>query len=283
MTLSSLVCFNLLALDKTLAHLPDGVGVTLIINESGRIIDHTAMEYLHQFQEECVRDGRPFELFGIENFYQFTQHSLSARMQDTILIKEQVKQSAREEKMARLAEHKSLEFQSASVSTLNEHGFTYLRRGDDKQEYNAMSGSYLDCDVRLFDYSHTAAPDYYSKHWHTIITLHCPVGQEGNVPDIIIAPGSYLERYLAAFDEIAIADSFADHYRVYSKDASNSLEFLSPELIELLSRQEDVYLEVRNGVMLAFCKDQALADEEGIALLFRLAEIFNGSCNKKLN
>jgi len=58
MTLSSLVCFNLLPLDKLLSSLPPKVGVTLIVTESGRIIDHTAMEYLHQFEEECVRDGR---------------------------------------------------------------------------------------------------------------------------------------------------------------------------------------------------------------------------------
>lgn len=52
-SLGSMVCFNLLPLDRLLASLPANAGVTLIVTESGRIIDHAAMEYLHHFQRCC--------------------------------------------------------------------------------------------------------------------------------------------------------------------------------------------------------------------------------------
>jgi len=285
MTLSSLVCFNLLPLDKLLSSLPPKEGVTLIVSESGRIIDHTAMEYLHQFQEECVRDGRIFELVGVENFFQFTGHSLAARMQDTSLIKEHAQRTEREEEMGRLAEQYSLNFQSMTESTLNVQDFVYLRRGADKQENNIISGELSGCNVRLFDYSHTAAPDYYSKHWHTIITSHCLIASDKNIPDVVITPGHYLERYLVEYDEILLphGDEFAEKYHCYGKGDTDPQSFISPELIAFLVKNEGFYLEIHEGVMLAFRKTHGLESVDEISLLFTLVEIFNASCvNNKL-
>ena len=279
LSLSSIVCFNLLPLDKLLTSLPANAGVTLIVTESGRIIDHTGMEYLHQFQEECVRDGRPFELLGLENFFQFTEHSLSARMQDAILIKEKVKRSEREERMEKLAKRRGLEFLPTVTNILNKEDFVYLRRGDDKQESNVMTGEYLGCKMRLFDYSHTAAPDYYTKHWHTILTARCPF-PAGTVPDFVITPGHYLERYLVQFTEMELPGraDFARTYRLFGQQGRDPTPYISRELVDFLVRHPGFYLEVRNGVMLAFRPEQELASEEDIALLFVLAETFNTTC-----
>jgi len=276
-TLSSVVCFNLLLLDKLLVNLPPNAGVTLIITESGRIIDHTGMEYLHQYQEECIRDKRAFELLGLENFIQFTNHSLSARMQDVILVKEKAKSTEREVQLETLAERWGLELQLATTSILNEHDFVYLRRGSDKQENNAMMGNYQGCDVRVFDYSHTAAPDYYSKHWHTLIILRSATA---TVPDFAIAPGHYLKRYLVDYREIILpkVSDFSEYYRLYAQGEHDPLPFISNELMEFLVRNKGFYLEVRNGVMLAFRRDQELAKPEDMERLFELAKIFNTAC-----
>lgn len=280
-SLSSIVCFNLLPLDKFFASLPANSGITLIITESGRIIDHTGMEYLHQFQEECVRDGRPCELLGMENFFQFTSHSLSARMQDAILIKEKVKHSEREEQMEKLAKQWNLAFNPATVSILNKQNFVYLRRGSDKQESNVMSGNYLGCEVRLFDYSHTAPPDYFSKHWHTIITMSCPGLADAAVPDFVITPGHYLERYLVDFTEMPLSGprEFTENYHLHGQAGHDPSPYISPELVAFLMRHKGFYLEVRNGVLLAFRQDQELAKPDDVSLLFVLAEIFIAACN----
>ncbi|HED40925.1 MAG TPA: SulP family inorganic anion transporter [Chromatiales bacterium] len=282
MTLSSLVCFNLLPLDKMLSSLPDKEGVTLIITESGRIIDHTAMEYLHQFQEECVRDGRVFELIGVENFIQFSKHSLAARMQDTMLVKEQVQRSDREIQMEKLSQRYGLDFNAEAVSILNAEDFVYLRRGADKEACNTMQGKYQGANVRLYDYSHTSAPNYYSKHWHTIITSSYAADSGINIPDLVITPGHYLERYLVDYDEVNLPENnaFAEKYRLFAKEGSDPLSCISPELMEFIAKFDDCYLEVRNGVMLAFRKDQSLANADEIASLLALAETFNSTSNQ---
>jgi len=281
LTLSSLVCFNLLSLDKLLANLPDKTGVTLNINESGRIIDHTAMEYLHQFQEECIRGGRFFEIHGLQNFFQFTNHSLATRMQDTILTKEKIKRSEREEFMEKVAKHHQLDFNPDTISTLNREGFVYLRRGDDKEESSTMAGNLNGNQVKLFDYSHTAVPDYYSKHWHTIITVRR--SSDSTIPDLVITPGHYLARHLIDFTEVEFtSDSeFPEGYLLYGAEGTEPKRFISEELSEFLSENKGYYLEVRNGELLAFRQDSQLANEDDIECLFKLASIFNNASTHK--
>lgn len=273
-SLGSVVCFNLLPLDKLLHTIQPTAGITLAVTESGRIIDHTAMEYLQQFHEECLRTGRPFEIEGLENFYQFTSHTLSARMHDAQLVKAKVRMSARSELMAGVAQQHGFQFMPERVSTLNSHDLVYLRRGDDRQESNVMTGNYHGCWVKIFDYSHTAAPDYYSEHRHTIVMLSRSSPDSGSKwPNMAFTPGSYLERYLVEYQEVDLADSpsLARHYHLYAQDPARALAFVATELKQLLLDHPGFYVEIRNNVVLAFRPDQDLAPPEAIELLLAVA------------
>ncbi|MBL4850949.1 MAG: SulP family inorganic anion transporter [Gammaproteobacteria bacterium] len=277
LSLSSVVCFNLLPLDKILDNLPNNEGVTLTITESSHIIDHTGMEYLHQFQEECVRDKRPCEVLGLENFHQFTKHPLSARMQDAILVKEEARRTTRELAMEKIAAQQGLTFNAEITNTLNKEDFIYLRRGSDKEESNVMQGEYDGCKVRLFDYSHTSAPNYYSKHWRTLVTANCVMA---NVPDFVIAPGHYLERYLTGYNSkvlIGKTDSSSE-YRLYTSDNVDASTYVSDELQSFLMQHPQFYIEMRDGVILAYNCSEELADTEQVALLLSVAGIVQRSC-----
>ncbi len=298
-SLGSLVCFNLLPLDKLLRSIPPDASITLVITESGRIIDHTAMEYLHQFEETCLHAGRPFEMQGLDNFYQFTRHPLSARMHDAKLGKEKARVSAREQQMANVARLYGFQFAPDTVATLNNHDFVYLRRGSNRQESNVMTGVYQDCQVKLFDYSHTAAPDYYSEYRHTLIQLHCDaqgreiakgsasiagervqgatlkISEMVPLPNFAITPGDYLERYLVEYQEADLTDrpAFARRYRLYAQDPARALAFVGPELERLLLDHPGFYVEIRDNVLLAFRPNQQLEPPEAIELLTFFAQI----------
>lgn len=280
-SLGSIVCFNLLPLDKLLQAIPAGAGITLAVTESGRIIDHTAMEYLHQFHEECLHAGQPFEILGLDNFYQFTSHSLSARMHDAKLVKDKARVSAREQQMAEVARRHGLQFAPATVGTLNSHGFVYLRRGADRQESNAMTGAYRGCQVKLFDYSHTAAPDYYAEHRHTLIQLHPLEAGEVSLPNLAITPGDYLERYLVEYQEVDLAGrpALAPHYRLYAQDPARALAWVGTKIERLLLDHPGLYIEVRDNVVLAFRPDQDLASPEAIERLLAFAERVGGAAD----
>ena len=278
-SLGSIVCFNLLPLDKLLHALPPGAGITLAVTESGRIIDHTAMEYLHQFHEECLHAGRPFEILGLDNFYQFTRHSLSARMHDAKLVKDKARVSAREQQMAEVARRYGFQFAPATVGTLNSHDFVYLRRGTDRQESNVMTGSYHGCQVKLFDYSHTAAPDYHAEHRHTLILAHRIEHGDVHLPNLVITPGHYLERYLVEYQEVELAShpTFAQHHRLYALDPVRALAFVESHIQQLLFEHPGFYVEIRDHVLLAFRPDQDLISPDAIERLLAFAEAMGGA------
>ena len=271
-TLGSVVCFNLLPLDKLLQSLPQASSITLVASESGHIIDHTAMEYLHQFEEACLRDGRTFRLMGLENYHQFMPHSLSARMQDAKLVKEKARLSGRSQLMADIAASHQLDFNASTSGTLNLHNFIYLRRGDMRQESNVMTGDHAGCHVKLFDYSHTAAPDYYAEHRHTLIILR-PHVVKAALPELVLSPGNYLERYLVGYEEIEALEITADlrEHRLYARpDSLNALGMIR-KMLALLERHPGIYIEIHDGALLAFCPDHDLETAEGIEALFELA------------
>jgi carbonic anhydrase len=273
-SLGSIVCFNLLPLDKLLQSIPPGTGITLAVTESGRVIDHTAMEYLHQFQETCQHAGRPFDIQGLDNFYQFTTHSLSSRMHDAKLVKKKVHLSEREQQMSKVAQLHNLQFAPAIVATLNVHDFIYLRRGSDRQKSNVISGNYHGCHLKLYDYSHTAAPDYYAEHRHTIVQLGRLGSENKPWPNLALTPGHYLERYLVEYQEVDITDRplLARHYRLYALDVAQGLAWVDVGRERWLVEHPGFYIEIHNNVLLAFHPEHDLESPEAIESLLAFAE-----------
>ena len=276
LSLTSLVAFNLFPLERALAAVPSQSGVTLTLSESGRIIDHTTMEYLHQFQEECVRHDRPFAIQGLERFHPFTSHPMSTRIQDIRFIKEREKRSTRERMMAEVAQRHGFAFAPDTVATLNKHDFVYLRRGSDREETNAMTGVYHGCHVKLFDYSHTAAPDYYVEHRHTVIVLRPPGDAAIDLPNMAVTPGNYLERYLIAdygdVDVNGLDHAFAGHYRAYADDPARARDLLTAGLMQHLLKHPGFYVEIRDNAVLAFRPENGLEPVAAIPELLSLAD-----------
>lgn len=272
-SLGSVVCFNLIYLDKLLQSLPGNAGITLVMTESGHIVDHTAMEYLHQTEEQFVREGRAFEVQGMENYAPFTAHALSARMSSIRLVREKARLSGRAERLSAYAAKHELSFSAGADRVLDPCNFVYLRRGADKSESNVMEGSWQGCGIRIFDYSHTAAPDYYVEHRHTLMVFSLPAGCAA-LPVAVITPENYLERYLVEMQEVPwdAASETGSAYRLYSQgEAERALDF-ARAIAPFLRLHPGLYLESRGRALLAFYPGLDLAtthDLDGFLVLAR--------------
>ena len=273
-TLGTLVCFNLIFFDKLLQTLPGNARLTLVMTESGHMIDHTAMEYLHQLEEDCVRDGRKFELLGLDGYYQFTPHALSARMRNLQLAREKVRLSQRSRELGQYAQDHGLSFSANPAGVLDPWNFVYLRRGADKNESNVMHGEHLGLHVKIFDYSHTAAPDYYVEHRHTLMIATLPQGTS-NFPMMAITPEHYLERYLTSMEEIPweTHSSSGDSYRLFSATEPDKARTLAAQLAPYLNQHHNIYIESRGHAVLAFFPDSELSDSQEINQLMQLAAL----------
>jgi len=81
--LSSVTCMNLMKLDKALNEtlvIPANSKANFLIILAGQIIDHTSMEYLHHFQDQCIESGHTCAIVGVDHFRSFSDHVLGYRV-----------------------------------------------------------------------------------------------------------------------------------------------------------------------------------------------------------
>ena len=142
-----------------------------------------------------------------------------------------------------------------------------------------ITGLYHGCDVKLFDYSHTAAPDYYLEYRHTLILLRCLEAGDVDLPNLAITPGDYLERYLVEYQEVDLADRpvLASHYRLYAQVPAQALAFIETKIEQLLKDHPGFYVEIRDNRLLAFRPGWELETPETIRLLLAFAELTSGA------
>lgn len=265
-TMRSLVGFNLLQMQRRIARLAPDSNLTLRFTESARIIDHTAAEYLQELEEEFAAHGRSFMLQGVENFQRFSAHPLASRMQEAKLARQEVDLSDRARVLAAIAARQGLTFRADTAATINRHGFIYLQRGAQREEANEASGAWMGGHLRVYDYSHTSAPDYHLAHRHTLLVFEYAAGERGRGP-LVLTPGHYLERYLVQLPEVGHAD-LPPGYRAYG-DAEALARLLTPDWAQVLAPLGATYLEWQPGAILLFRPFVALESDEAIEALLR--------------
>jgi MFS superfamily sulfate permease-like transporter len=80
--LSSATCMNLVKLDAALKSIviPEGMKANYMLILAGKIVDHTTMEYLHNFQDRAIEGGHTCVLVGMEHFRGLSDHAMAYRV-----------------------------------------------------------------------------------------------------------------------------------------------------------------------------------------------------------
>ena len=138
-----------------------------------------------------------------------------------------------------------------------------------------MRGEFTSCHIKLFDYSHTAAPDYYTEHHHTLIILR-PQAENVQLPDLVITSGHYLERYLVGLEEMDTPELLAQlqHYRVYRSPEGPDPQAIVKSLLPFLQAHSGLYIEIQDNAVLIFHPGRDLETEQGVQKLFTLGAEF---------
>jgi MFS superfamily sulfate permease-like transporter len=277
--LSSSFCFNLLKLEKTLSDIPRYADVNLVMTLSARMVDHTAMEHLHYFQEQCVQDGRKCQIRGLESFHRFSNHPLSAGLRDGRRHRQQGQISARPQSLLEVAKRYGLRFSPSIVSSLNEHKFIYLARGSEKEESNIITGPYKRCEIKIFDYRFTDMPQYFRDTRHTMIVIEVN-HPAGRIPNCVLEPDHYGGKYLAEYRDVHLADAlhFPRKYHLRGEDEERVRDFFASDLIRFFEAHPQFYMEARDNHILAFRVDRDLEDVDSIRVLFSFADIISRIC-----
>jgi len=260
-TLKSLLGFNTLQLEQRMAALPAGDRLVLHFTESAKLLDHSAMDFLHHLQEEAIGEGRSIEIRGLDRVPPFASHPLASRLQDGQVRQVVQELDERALLMSGLAQRLGLGFSPQVRSTLNREHFVYLRRGDQREERNVIEGVLDRWKVEVFDYSHTTAPDYHAPRRHTLFKIDMPDTVPASGVSVLV-PGHYLERYLVDLEEVSRQDPVPGH-RLYASSGQEdpSLMKWAQVLVQALG---PVYLERRGRSWLVFAPDRAWETTERI-------------------
>jgi hypothetical protein len=83
--LASVTCMNLVKLDAALKSIviPEGSKANYMLILAGKIVDHTTMEYLHNFQDRAIEGGHTCVLVGLEHFRALSDHTMAYRVSQT--------------------------------------------------------------------------------------------------------------------------------------------------------------------------------------------------------
>ncbi|WP_161595447.1 SulP family inorganic anion transporter [Tepidimonas charontis] len=266
-TLGSLLGFNTLRLQEEIAGVPPAHPTVLRFTESAKLIDHSAMEFLQHTEEEYAAEGRPFEVQGLEHFHPFSAHPLATRLQEPGSKWREVVLDERARTMAGLAEALGLSFDASVRVTVNRDGFVYLRRGDQREERNTISGNYQGVTVRVLDYEHTSPPDYYVAHRHTLLFFDWP--DAAAPPGVqVLAPGHYLERYLVGLTEVENKESLPSGHRLYAEEgaADDGFVIFGARMVAAVG---ELYIEYRRGRVLLFAPGRAWESPVRIQAMLR--------------
>jgi len=246
-TVGSLVGFNTLPMEESLARVPHGSPVVLRFTESAKLIDHSAMEFLQHTEEDMAGQGRSLTLEGLDQFQSFAPHPLATRLQEPGAKMRAVALDERARRLAPVADALQLQFDAAVRATVNRDDFIYLRRGDQREERNLLKGKIRAWNVRVLDYSHTSAPDYHVAHRHTLIFVDLP--GELLCPDVhVLSPGHYLERYLVDLIEVPVD---IEGHRLYVQGGEPDPGFQAFGLA-LVRSSGPLYVEWRKTGLLVF-------------------------------
>lgn len=99
--------------------------------------------------------------------------------------------------------------------------------------------------------------------------------------NLAITPGDDLERYLVEYREVALTDrsALAAHYRLYAQEPTLAVIWAETHLAPLLHEYPELYVEIRDNVMLAFRPYQSLEPTEMTKRLLAFAASMGATAN----
>lgn len=277
--LSSTTSFNLLKLEKHLESIPPAADIALVFTPMAHIVDHTALEHLHYFQEQCLRKGRRCEIRGLEIFRRFSNHPLSGGLHDAKLHKEKERLTVRQQALSEFARSHRWEFAATIVSALNEHNFLYLARGSAKEESNIITGWHKGLEIKIFDYSYTDMLQYFAETRHTMILMKVENGAL-HIPDCVLEPDGFVGSHLIHDRDIHLTEGlhFPQRYHLHGQDEQAARGFFSADLIRFFDTHPEFYLETRGNWLLAFRVYAELEEPGSLGVLLSLADAIAHAC-----
>jgi MFS superfamily sulfate permease-like transporter len=256
---NSAVFSNYLGLKKCLDRIPQGKHVIIDVNEA-KLIDHTCMENLHQFELEYHRKGGSVEIQGMEHQHPISEHPLAMRVFDVAYKDKATKivLDGRQKELEKLALKNDMAFRPLPIMD----SFKYLNfRYFQGKKINYRANRLIKTlDHTRFEFSDMDIAEMSNlsglKYKMTILTATDVIQ---HIPFFILEKENVLNRVLQDinFKDFPI---FSNKYFLTSSESEEARQFFTPAIIQYLEKHvnKDFVIRSRDSRLLIFKEEELL-------------------------
>jgi MFS superfamily sulfate permease-like transporter len=275
---------NFLGYKKLWASLKPGKNITFNFAEA-KLVDHSFMDQLHHFEEECHQHGTHVALTGMDKFNPLSNHPLAARKIATGSVnKIEIQLTSRQVTLRKLADNKEYNFYPQKVRNAIKYKDFPIQKGNKiMYEENILekyleAGKILISDITLTEGAGSASID-------THITVAQVTETDLAIPDFALEPeGLWTKLSEMSFGkdiDFHEFPEFSKQYYLYGTDESIIRSFFSEPIVRFFESHEGVHVECHKHKLLIY-KKRDLLDAEEIQNLEKFAEDFLVLVNQKL-
>lgn len=279
----SAVFSNLPGFKKAFAKL-DLSGRIVVDFTNAYLLDHTFMEFLHHFEEQCTHRGGSMVSVGFDRFRPFSNHPLAARKAakdaDSRL---EIRLSPRQAALRKMAEVDHFAFYPQRVRNLLKFKAFPIEAGHRIQFEENLLIKYIESSrIEVSDVTLTDGARQVQNE--TSVTIVYAADIEVPIPDFALEPEHLWTRMseFATGKDIDFSDQpqFSKKYYLRGADEAAVRAFFNDELLGFLASHDDLHIEAHRNKLILYLKRDLLTTEE-IRNLLMLTEDFLSVISKK--
>ena len=247
---------NLLTLREILNNLPEKETVTVGFSNA-KIVDHTVLEFAHDFEDKYVANGGKCSLVGLGVHHSSSSHPYALHyLSDSQKIEQKsLRLTNRQKGLMQICEDRNYTFeQGKNWDTDDFKDFLYFESKELEYTKDRISGAYdsgvpwFICDITFDDGVFTLYEQY-----HTTVQV---IKLKKSLPEFVIEKEEFLDKFLsfAGYEEVdlKIMTHFSSKFVVKAHDDKATKAFLTPELILFFENHEIYHLECKRDEIIVF-------------------------------
>lgn len=242
---NSAVFSNYLGLKKQLDKLPKGKHVIIDVNDA-KLIDHTYMENLHQFELDYHQKGGSVEIQGMEHQNPISEHPLAMRVFDSA-YKDKAKNlvlDSRQKELEKLATQNDMGFRPLTIiDSFKYMNFKYFQGKKINYRANRLIKTIDHTHFEFSDMSISEMSNLSGRNYKMTILTATDVIQ--HIPFFILEQASMMNSVVQDID-FKDFPIFSSKYHLTSSEAEEARQFFAPAIIQYLEQHIDKNFVVRS-------------------------------------
>ena len=270
---------GILKINRLLGQIPVETNVKIDMSET-RLVGHTILEHLYDFQKLHQNAGGTIEIEGLEEHISSTNHKLATK----IKTDSAEPYTRRQNRLKEMAESYGWHFQLEPVEDLEYfQSFDFFKTRPVEAESNCISDLDQDIHLELIDLTFEEGADIFPDEYDTTVGL---LKLSFPIPKFTIEKKDLLDKVLPLSEhkdiDYQLYHNFPKDYIVKVESIEAMDAFLTEKLKVLIEISDVHHLESNGEAILIFSNNFKLAQMQEYARMIQFAENFKSHGKRKL-